>query len=522
MNISSSSEPRRYLIAIGSPNCSNMELDPLPKVKTDIERVVKLFTSEAQGYEHVLADQIYLGATASIIKNALSAWFSSPQRKASDCVIIYYAGHGSEQGNFGSHYLFTVDSVEHNLSSTAVETGSLVKCFFEGAGNRSANILLILDVCYAGQGGDQLIAALSKNQSIIKGSGFWVIASVDSRTEAADGAFVDALEEAIQDFNWMSSQEFLSPHDLKDAINDCLKRECQNKNQAILQAEVNSLKNTTPPLFFRNPKFKRQEIHQVILQEQAECFTQDLGESINLNMIFIPGGRFLMGSSDFGVERNENEKPQHEVIVQSFFMGKHQVTQAQWRVVATLPEINCKLNPNPSYFKGDSRPVESISWYEIKEFCQRLSKYTDHDYRLPSEAEWEYACRAGTMTPFHFGETLTTELANYLDSHLYEDTGKGKYVGKTTTVMTFLPNAFGLYDMHGNVREWCSDHWHANYRGAPSDGSAWVTGGNNLFRILRGGSCSSRLEDCRSANRYKELPSYKSYNNGFRIACSSI
>ncbi len=521
--MSSPSEPRRYLIAIGSPYCQRMGLDSLKRVETDIERVVKLFTSETQGYKRVLEDQIGLGDTAPNIKNALSRWFSSPERNASDCVIVYYAGHGDEVGNFGSHYLLTLDSVAQNLSSTAIETSELVKCFFEGAGERSANILLILDVCYAGQGGDQLTEALSKNKNVMKGSGFWVIASVDSNTEAADGAFVDALGEAMRDFDWMLSQvEFLNPQDLKDVINDCLKRECQNKNQAILQAEVNSLKNTTPPLFFRNPKFKRQKIHQVILQEQAECFTQDLGKSVNLDMIFIPCGRFLMGSSDFGVEQNENEKPQHEVIVPSFFMGKHQVTQAQWRVVATLPEINCKLNPNPSYFKGDSRPVESISWYEIKEFCQRLSKYTDHDYRLPSEAEWEYACRAGTMTPFHFGETLTTELANYLDSHLYEDTGKGKYVGKTTTVMTFLPNAFGLYDMHGNVREWCSDHWHANYRGAPSDGSAWVTGGNNLFRILRGGSCSSRLEDCRSANRYKDVPSYKSYNNGFRIACSSI
>lgn len=257
-------------------------------------------------------------------------------------------------------------------------------------------------------------------------------------------------------------------------------------------------------------------------KKQAECFTEKLSENVNLNMVFIPGGRFLMGSSDFEVERNEDEKPQHEVIVQPFFMGKHQVTQAQWRVGAALPEIDCKLNPAPSYFKGDSRPVESISWYEIEEFCQRLSKYTGYEYRLPSEAEWEYACRAGTMTPFHFGETLTTELANYLDSCIYEEPVKGKHVGKTTAVMRFLPNAFGLYDMHGNVREWCSDHWHASYQGAPSDGSAWVTDGNKLFRILRGGSCFLRLEDCRSANRHKDVLSNKSHGSGFRIVCSSI
>ncbi len=248
MSVSSASEPRRYLIAIGSPYCPNMELYPLAGVKTDIERVVKLFTNEAQGYERVLADQIRPGATASTIKNALSAWFSSSERKASDCVIIYYAGHGSEKGNFGSHYLFTVDSDEDNLSSTAIETSELVKCLFEGRGERSANILLILDVCYAGQGGDQLAAALSKSQNVIKGSGFWVIASVDSNTEAGDGTFVDALSRAMRNFEWMSNQdEFINPHDLIQAVNKYLA-------ETGLKAETSVVRSSTKPSFIRNPK----------------------------------------------------------------------------------------------------------------------------------------------------------------------------------------------------------------------------------------------------------------------------
>lgn len=254
---------------------------------------------------------------------------------------------------------------------------------------------------------------------------------------------------------------------------------------------------------------------------QAEYFTEDLGQGINLDMVFISGGHFLMGSPD-ATKQNENEQPHHQVVIQPFFLGKHPVTQAQWKVVASLPEIEIKLNPNPSYFKGDNRPVENISWYEANEFCQRLSKYTEREYRLPSEAEWEYACRAGTETPFHFGETITMNLANYLDTQVYKTSTKGKYIGKTTTVMTFLPNSFGLYDMHGNIREWCFDYWHDNYQGAPSNGSAWVTGGSNLYRVLRGGSCLSKLEDCRSNNRYKDVPSSKKYSNGFRIASSSI
>lgn len=228
-----------------------------------------------------------------------------------------------------------------------------------------------------------------------------------------------------------------------------------------------------------------------------------------------------MGLPD-ATEQNKNEQPHHQVIIQPFFLGKHPVTQAQWKVVASLPEIEIKLNPNPSYFKGDNRPVENISWCEANEFCQRLSKYTEREYRLPSEAEWEYACRAGTETPFHFGETLSTNLANYLDAQVYKTSTKGRYIGKTTTVMKFLPNSFGLYDMHGNIREWCLDYWHDNYQGAPSDGSAWLAGGSNLYKVLRGGSFLSKLEDCRSTYRYKDVRSSKKYSNGFRIALSSV
>ncbi len=272
--MSSPSEPRRYLIAIGSPHCPNMELPSLEGVKKDIERVVKLFTSETQGYERVLADQIRLGRPASEIKKALSAWFSGSDRKASDYVIVYYAGHGSEEGNFGSHYLFTIDSDADDLSSTAIETSELVKCFFEGAGERCANILLILDVCYAGQGGNQFIAALSENKNVIKGSGFWVIASVDSNTEAGDGTFVDALLRAMQDFNWMSNQdEFLNPHDLIDAVNKCL--------ETGLKAETSVVGSSTKAGFIRNPKFQRNL--GSFLKARQEELGNDLKEILQLH-----------------------------------------------------------------------------------------------------------------------------------------------------------------------------------------------------------------------------------------------
>ncbi|MFM7326286.1 MAG: formylglycine-generating enzyme family protein, partial [Nodosilinea sp.] len=203
----------------------------------------------------------------------------------------------------------------------------------------------------------------------------------------------------------------------------------------------------------------------------------ELGLAISqgLEMVAIPAGTFLMGSPEDEVDRYDAEGPQHEVRVASFFMAKYPITQAQWRQVAQLERVNRDLDPDPAYFKGDNRPVEQVSWHEATEFCARLSRLSGREYRLPSEAEWEYACRAGTPTPFHFGETITTDLANYNGNNTYNQGPKGIYREETTEVGSFAPNPFGLYDMHGNVWEWCQDHWHDNYaEDPPRDGSAWL------------------------------------------------
>jgi formylglycine-generating enzyme required for sulfatase activity len=233
---------------------------------------------------------------------------------------------------------------------------------------------------------------------------------------------------------------------------------------------------------------------------------------INLEMVEIPSGTFLMGS-----EKRNSEKPQHQVTVKSFSMGKYPVTQAQWEVVAQMPKVSRELIVNPSYFEGYLRPVEQVSWNDAVEFCQRLSAHTGRTYRLPSEAEWEYACRAGTTTPFAFGKTLTTDAANYNGDYTYNDGPKGEYRERTTIVGRFPANSFGLYDMHGNVDEWCADHWHDNYEGAPTDGSAWLTDDETSNRILRGGSWTYYHRDCRSASRACSWPDDRIFNIGFRI-----
>jgi len=237
----------------------------------------------------------------------------------------------------------------------------------------------------------------------------------------------------------------------------------------------------------------------------------DLGQGVILDMASIPGGSFMMGSDQFEADRYDDEGPQHQVTLDSFFMGRYPITQAQWRVVASLPKVERELDPNPSQFKGGKRPVERVNWFDAMEFCARLSAHTGQPYTLPTEAQWEYACRAGTTTPFHFGETITTELANFHSG------SQGDYRKETTEVDSFSPNGFGLYDLHGNVLEWCLDHWHESYEGAPADGSAWVTKGDSDRRMLRGGAWFNIPRNCRCACRFYTFPVYRYNNIGFRV-----
>jgi formylglycine-generating enzyme required for sulfatase activity len=276
-------------------------------------------------------------------------------------------------------------------------------------------------------------------------------------------------------------------------------------------------------------------LHTILLSRQGvenrrqfkeQPFGEDLGNGITLDMVAIPGGTFTMGSSPNEEYSFDDEYPQHQVTVPSFFMGKYPITQAQWKEVASRTDLKVKqdLDLNPAHFKdrpdSDRRPVEQVNWYDAVEFCARLSKLTGREYRLPSEAEWEYACRAGTTTPFYFGETITGELANYDAS-------------ETTPVGQFTPNAFGLYDMHGNVWEWCADTWHDSYDGAPSDGSVWLDNNQEenidgksrfgIYSVMRGGSWGNNLNLCRSAIRYDTYRRVNRYFlNGFRVVCVDL
>ncbi|MFM5980021.1 MAG: formylglycine-generating enzyme family protein [Sphaerospermopsis kisseleviana] len=258
-------------------------------------------------------------------------------------------------------------------------------------------------------------------------------------------------------------------------------------------------------------------------KKTARYFIENLGNDIELEMVLIPGGTFIMGSPENEEGSDSSERPQHKVTIKPFSMGKYPITQAQWQAVAQLPQVNKELKPDPSEFKGAKRPVERVSWHDVVEFCARLSNYTKRPYRLPSEAEWEYACRAGTTTPFHFGQTITTDLANYNGNYTYGNGVERVYRGETTEVGSFqVANEFGLYDMHGNVWEWCEDDWHNNYENAPADSSRWISDEpNSNAKVLRGGSWCSIPDLCRSARRYYDDAGFDYDSLGFRVVCGA-
>ena len=321
--------------------------------------------------------------------------------------------------------------------------------------------------------------------------------------------YEQTLVEALQVENPLSSRTL---KDLKD----------YQQHLALLDDDVTPIEakllGQTLKLEVKQPKAPPPEL---------TTFEEDLGNQIKLEMIKIPGGRFLMGQTE--AEKQQllqqvsekdyqkyfaRELPQHEVKVAAFFMGKFPVTQAQYEAV---------MGNNPANFKGVNRPVEQVSWNDAVEFCRKLSGRTGNTYRLPSEAEWEYACRAGTTTPFYFGETITTDLVNYDGNYVYGNGVKGIYREQTTDVGIFQPNAFGLYDMHGNVWEWCADTRHENYENAPTDGSAWIdkTPSDQVLYVLRGGSWGVGPWDCRSAARLYDVAGFRYLSFGFRVSCSA-
>lgn len=270
-------------------------------------------------------------------------------------------------------------------------------------------------------------------------------------------------------------------------------------------SEVRSFGFETAKLVIQKNLWGKDKVVIKKSQGSAYRFFQNLGGGVAIQMVAIPAGNFMMGAPELEEGSSDYQRPQHRVSISSFYMGKYPVTQAQYAAI---------MGSSPAYFQGGDRPVETVSWHDAVEFCEKLSNLTGRQYRLPSEAEWEYACRAGTTTPFYFGETINNAIVNYRQE-------------ETTIVGIFPANNFGLYDMHGNILEWCADNYHGNYHDAPTDGSVWtsyIDSAKPRLRqrtyVLRGGSWYSKLSYCRSAFRTYYQPNYRCSYFGFRVVCT--
>jgi formylglycine-generating enzyme required for sulfatase activity len=244
---------------------------------------------------------------------------------------------------------------------------------------------------------------------------------------------------------------------------------------------------------------------------------EPLAEGVALTMLRIPAGSFEMGAPQTEAESSDRERPVHRVTLGEFLLGQTPITQAQWRAVAAWQRLEHED-------EKEQRPVVNVSWRDAKAFCQRLRLRTGKHYTLPSEAQWEYACRAGTTTPFHYGATISTELANY-NGDVYGNGEQGDFRQHTTDVASYPCNPWGLHDMHGNIWEWCADHWHDDYEDAPNDGRAWSdedakqNKNEKKSRLLRGGSWLNRPAGCRSAYRSSLRPVFRGNHFGFRVCC---
>jgi formylglycine-generating enzyme required for sulfatase activity len=239
---------------------------------------------------------------------------------------------------------------------------------------------------------------------------------------------------------------------------------------------------------------------------QSQDLTEDLGNGIELKLGYIPAGAAIVGSDEY-----DDERPIHQVTVDPFAIGIYPITQSQYCGI---------MGENPANFRGENLPVESVSWFDAMKFCDRLSQLTGHTYTLPSEVQWEYAARAGTNSKYHVGNIITTASANYNGEKLYGDTLPGIFRGRTTEVGSFPANPFGLYDIHGNVWEWCLDEWHGNYDGAPSNELAWLDPDrlhHNIARVKRGGSWNYYACSCRSSFRCSNLAANLANTIGFRV-----
>ena len=436
------------------------------------------------------------------------------QLQPDDLLLIYYSGHGETFETYdGAHlYLAANNSLRTKLPGTAVNFHSMVDIL---ENKFHENAIIILDCCHSGaaalraRGEGLNEPAPTLEDEIGKGLCLMTASSAEQQAKESDqyrhGIFTHYLIQGLTSGQAdLDNDGIISPDDAYKYIHRQLKQRGYDQTP-LFKSEMEGVLSLIPaseskPKRARDPK-PAEPTHESKPAPKIVGLTEYVNDIPVTKMTSIPGGSFEMGAQPHDNNASDNEKPLHKVTIQPFLLGATTVTFEQYE--AYCKATNRTLPEDESWGRKD-RPVINVSWNDAQAYIQWLNQQTGREYRLPTEAEWEYACRAGTTTKYSWGDQFDSEYANNNRK-------------KTMPVGTLKANPWGLFDMHGNVYEWCEDERHSNYEGAPTDGRAWVAGGSDA-RVLRGGSWNISTWLLRSSFRCYRGPSVRNYNVGFRVA----
>jgi formylglycine-generating enzyme required for sulfatase activity len=559
---------RRVALVIGNSQYENLR--PLANPGQDAKAVaekLKLMGFELIGRQGQIVNKPVLNLSEAQFVKTVRA-FSETSNRA-EIALVYYAGHGMQFGQ--DPYLLPVDVPNDDLE--LVQKNSIrLESMLKKLDGKAALTVTIFDACREIPDLEKTVAEATRNSGFIAPD-YRGLAAIRSRGNSrivaysgaagqlvkdgksnhspytsillelldtttiskmsVEGLFMDVAYEFGQRHNGQNPElllqgvrrntfYFLEDVELPEKLSFTVKATPYDATVRIvnitpkyrdgIKLEAGSYKvEVSKPGYIREVRdFYLRSGNQLYTVELKRATEPELAprKSNQPEMVVIPAGSFEMGCVS-GIDCSDDEKPVHRVSLKSFKMGKYEVTQSQWEVV---------MGENPSYFSDcDNCPVEMVNWDDIQQYLKRLNEKTGKSYRLPSEAEWEYAARAGSTGPYSFRGNISTDKANYNNKYTFDGSSQGEYREKTLPVGTFSANAWGLYDVHGNVREWVQDCVNDSYRGAPQDGSAW-TRGNCHKRVVRGGSWIDEPYYVRSASRLRYPPSDRRKTNiGFRV-----
>ncbi len=551
---------KRLALIIGNGDYKSVSrLNNAVKDSRDMSKALQEVGFEVMGGENLSADAM---------KQSILA-FGEKLREKKGVGVFYYAGHGVQFN--GRNYLIPVEANDLREQTIEFEAVDVNRVLAEMDAAENGLNLVILDACRNNPFTRSWRGSKQEGLASINAPSGTLIAYATSPGEVAsdgkgeNGLYTAALlkwmkepdlkveemfkkvrVEVVRDSQnkqipWESSSLqgdfYFNPERIKLAITDALKPGSPVKSKDGFKVEVNTVLVEKPKykgkllsFAFETPYLKDEGSSLLMQKKEVNYFVEKLEKNVDLDMIEILGGTFSMGStpeearkawqnaqeelkarkssSVYPFDQFEAETPVRKVTIKPFFMSKYEITQAQWRAI--MGNLAFAENTGIPGMKNDNHPIFGVTWAEAKEFCLKLSQKTGKKYRLPSEAEWEYAARAGSTTPYSFGKTADQTLVNF------------GYIGNVfnfpdRSVSKFYPNAFGLYQMHGNVDELCEDVWNSNQQNAPIDGSARKNGTNPGEHVIRGGNFLNLAAECRSASRDGVPVDKRTFTIGFRI-----